>query len=82
MRAAIVTIAPQALVGLLKPNEGQACRILENAIPANAKLLEAWYSHDRRCFCLSIESDELPYEVVEGDMLPYLRAPVMGWVDL
>lgn len=82
MKRGIVTISPHVIAEFLKPNKGHACRIIDNAIPANAKLIDAWYSHERRCFCLAIESDELPYEVHEGELMPYLPLPVMGWMVL
>lgn len=80
MKRAIITVSPEAL--LLVMETGAVFRVVESGLPRNAQLRDAWYSLERQCFCVAIESDELPYDVREGDVLPYLDPPHLERVEL
>lgn len=75
-RLALLTAAPEALLGLLHYlNEDGQRRITQKGLPTDAKVVGADYDTAQRCFRMLLESEEF-------ELVTYGAVPPELWVTL
>jgi hypothetical protein len=76
MRLAILQVSPEFLVDQVKPTVNlRYYRVLENALPEDAKVIRGQYNRETNAFEMVIESTAFD-DVVDGQQIPRLPIPI------